>query len=133
MSSLLAHRTGVQTGLAAGLGLGAVSEALRRSTSGSDTESDGRSLLLSSGNVNRLVDRLSKMRGAALKLGQFMSIQGETLSLQSSSGTLTDEAIHVDSHMLPEQLDGILRKVQASAHYMPNWQMEVCIYSGRAA
>lgn len=27
-------------------------------------------------NVNRLVSKLAKMRGAALKLGQFMSIQG---------------------------------------------------------
>jgi aarF domain-containing kinase len=27
-------------------------------------------------NIKRLVSKLSKMRGAALKLGQFMSIQG---------------------------------------------------------
>ncbi|KAF8322448.1 ABC1-domain-containing protein [Clavulina sp. PMI_390] len=82
--------------------MGAASEMIRRTTRGSESESG--SLLLSAGNVNRLVDKLSKMRGAALKLGQFMSIQ--------------------DSHMLPEQLEGILRRVQASAHYMPNWQME---------
>lgn len=62
-------------GLAAGLGMGAASEMIRRSTGTSETE--GSSLLLSASNVNRLVDKLSKMRGAALKLGQFMSIQGE--------------------------------------------------------
>ena len=32
---------------------------------------------MSEANVKRLVGKLSQMRGAALKLGQFMSIQGE--------------------------------------------------------
>lgn len=59
--------------------MGAASEMLRRSTGGSETE--GSSLLLSASNVNRLVDKLSKMRGAALKLGQFMSIQGILIHL----------------------------------------------------
>ena len=31
----------------------------------------------------------------------------------------------IDSNVLPEQLEKILQKVQSSAHYMPNWQMEV--------
>ncbi|KAJ3494609.1 hypothetical protein NLJ89_g10776 [Agrocybe chaxingu] len=44
------------------------------------------------------------MRGAALKLGQFMSIQ--------------------DTHVLPPEIDKIFRRVQDSAHYMPDWQME---------
>lgn len=62
-------------GLAASLGYGAASEALRRVSS---PNSDGTqtSLMMSSANVSRLVDKLSMMRGAALKLGQFMSIQG---------------------------------------------------------
>jgi len=64
-------------GLAAGLGMGAASEIIRRSTGNSETASG--SLLLSASNVSRLVDKLSKMRGAALKLGQFMSIQGQQL------------------------------------------------------
>jgi aarF domain-containing kinase len=64
-------------GLAAGLGMGAASEMIRRSTGNSKNESG--SLLLSASNVSRLVDKLSKMRGAALKLGQFMSIQGQQL------------------------------------------------------
>jgi aarF domain-containing kinase len=45
------------------------------------------------------------MRGAALKLGQFMSIQ--------------------DSGALPPELEKVLRRVQAGADYMPDWQMQV--------
>jgi aarF domain-containing kinase len=64
-------------GLTAGLGMGAASEMIRHSTGNSKNESG--SLLLSASDVSRLVDKLSKMRGAALKLGQFMSIQGQQL------------------------------------------------------
>jgi aarF domain-containing kinase len=35
------------------------------------------SFMLSAGNMDRLVAKLSKMRGAALKLGQMMSFQGK--------------------------------------------------------
>ena len=61
-------------GLAAGMGLGAAEEFIRRSTT-SEEPSNG-SLFMSEANVSRLVDKLSRMRGAALKLGQFLSIQG---------------------------------------------------------
>lgn len=33
--------------------------------------------MLSAGNMERLVAKLSRMRGAALKLGQMMSFQGK--------------------------------------------------------
>ena len=62
-------------GLAASLGYGAASEIIRRTTSGTD-ENAPASLMLTEGNVKRLVSKLTQMRGAALKLGQFMSIQG---------------------------------------------------------
>ncbi|KAF8331997.1 ABC1 family-domain-containing protein [Cantharellus anzutake] len=88
--------------LGVGMGAGAAAEMIRRSTSGSSSVNG--SIFLSEANVHRLVDKLTKMRGAALKLGQFMSIQ--------------------DSSVLPEQLDRILRQVQSSAHYMPNSQLE---------
>ncbi|KZO97493.1 ABC1-domain-containing protein [Calocera viscosa TUFC12733] len=87
-------------GLAAGLGVGAASEFLRRSGG----EENSGSLLLSEGNISRLVDKLSKMRGAALKLGQFLSIQ--------------------DAHVLPPQLESVFQQLQNKANYMPNWQME---------
>jgi aarF domain-containing kinase len=61
------------TGLVAGMGMGAANEFVRRAVNPSDTQG---SVLMSEANVSRLVDKLSRMRGAALKLGQFMSIQG---------------------------------------------------------
>ncbi|KAL1937976.1 hypothetical protein VTO73DRAFT_12726 [Trametes versicolor] len=90
-------------GLAASLGYGAASEILRRTTSGADEHAPS-SLMLTEGNIKRLVSKLTQMRGAALKLGQFMSIQ--------------------DSHVLPPEIEDIFRRVQDSAHYMPDWQME---------
>lgn len=60
-------------GLAASMAIGAVGESLSRSNS--DPGVNG-SIILSAGNMDRLVAKLSKMRGAALKLGQMMSFQG---------------------------------------------------------
>ncbi|KAI9807265.1 MAG: hypothetical protein M1833_000008 [Piccolia ochrophora] len=84
-------------GLATGMAFGAVSESLRRVTgSGEDA---GGSLMLSAANMDRLVAKLSRMRGAALKLGQMMSFQ--------------------DSKMLPKPIHDVLQRVQDSADYMP--------------
>jgi len=66
-------------GLAAGMGLGAAEEFIRRSTT-SEAPSNG-SVFMSEANVSRLVDKLSRMRAAALKLGQFLSIQGNCTAL----------------------------------------------------
>ena len=57
------------------MAFGAVGESFRRITGGGD----GGSLMLSEGNMNRLVAKLSRMRGAALKLGQMISFQGTAL------------------------------------------------------
>jgi aarF domain-containing kinase len=59
------------------MAFGAVGESLRRAT-GSAAASGG-SLMLSPGNIELLVAKLSRMRGAALKLGQMVSIQGKPL------------------------------------------------------
>ena len=80
--------------------------------------------MLSEGNVKRLVAKLTKMRGAALKLGQFLSIQGLAfhpvdLFVRSSCWFIAD------THVLPPEIESIFRRVQDSAHYMPDWQMEV--------
>ncbi|KZT24999.1 ABC1-domain-containing protein [Neolentinus lepideus HHB14362 ss-1] len=96
-------------GLAASLGYGAASELLRRTTSGPEDSQYTSSLVMTEANVSRLVSKLSQMRGAALKLGQFMSIQ--------------------DSHLLPPQVEEMFRRVQDSAHYMPDWQMEKVLTS----
>ncbi|GMK57217.1 hypothetical protein CspeluHIS016_0400510 [Cutaneotrichosporon spelunceum] len=82
------------------LGLGAASETIRRTAGG---EGSG-SVFMSDANVRRLVATLGRMRGAALKLGQFMSIQ--------------------DNTMLPPEIERVLQQVQDHANYMPEWQME---------
>jgi aarF domain-containing kinase len=89
-------------GLATSMAFGAVSEGLRRAT-GTSTGSDG-SIMLSEANMERLVAKLSKMRGAALKLGQMMSFQ--------------------DSKMLPPAISQVLQRVQDSADYMPTSQRD---------
>jgi len=89
-------------GLAAGIGWGTASEALRRTAAGHQDPSHP--LALSEANVRRLVDKLTKMRGAALKLGQFLAIQ--------------------DAKILPPQIEEVLVKVQCTADYMPFDQAE---------
>ncbi|TFK97585.1 ABC1 family-domain-containing protein [Pterulicium gracile] len=96
-------------GLAASLGYGAASEIIRRTgSSSSDPQSSG-SLMLTEVNIKRLVSKLSQMRGAALKIGQFLSIQ--------------------DTHVLPPEIDAIFRRVQDSAHYMPDHQLQTVLTS----
>lgn len=62
-------------GLATSMAFGAVGESFRRVTGGGVP---GGSLVLSEANMERLVAKLSRMRGAALKLGQMMSFQGQS-------------------------------------------------------
>ena len=81
--------------------------------------------MMTEANLTRLVSKLTRMRGAALKVGQFLSIQGSLSSLR----LLDLEKPYLgfaDTHVLPPELDRVFRRVQDSAHYMPNWQMEVC-------
>ena len=67
-----------QIGLAAGeFAVGAAAEALKRFARG-DTSSAGEALL-SASNARRLAARLAKLRGAAMKIGQLVSLQGEDL------------------------------------------------------
>ncbi|KAJ5778944.1 hypothetical protein N7457_006664 [Penicillium paradoxum] len=87
-------------GLATSMAFGAVGEGLRRVTGSQDSGS----IMFSAGNMERMVAKLSKMRGAALKLGQMLSIQ--------------------DSNMLPEPIQQVLQRVQDRADYMPAWQRD---------
>jgi aarF domain-containing kinase len=88
------------SGLATSMAFGAVGEGLRRATGSQDSGS----IMFSAGNMERMVAKLSKMRGAALKLGQMLSIQ--------------------DSNMLPEPIQQVLQRVQDRADYMPAWQRD---------
>lgn len=98
-------------GLATSMAFGAVGESLRRATRSSGNTSG--SLMLSAGNMERLVVKLSRMRGAALKLGQMMSFQ--------------------DSKMLPGPINEILQRVQDSADYMPASQRNIVLASSLGA
>ena len=115
----------IAIGLAASLGYGAASEILRRSVSSEESTQNSGSLMLTESNIKRLVAKLTRMRGAALKLGQFMSIQGMFARLPSAENSHKI----LDTHILPPEVEAIFRKVQDSAHYMPDWQMEVWIQS----
>ncbi|KAI9305985.1 ABC1 family-domain-containing protein [Cunninghamella echinulata] len=95
--------------LATGMGLGAINESLKRAT-GISKNNQG-SVMLSEKNVDRLVEKLSTMRGAALKMGQMLSIQGIQSTNQSQNA-------------LPPQLEQVLLRVHDSANYMPKKQME---------
>ncbi|EGS17443.1 uncharacterized protein CTHT_0067700 [Thermochaetoides thermophila DSM 1495] len=88
-------------GLAAGMVAGALTEGLSRAFGGG---SNTGSVMLSPANMERLVSKLSRMRGAALKLGQMMSFQ--------------------DAKMLPPAIQEVLQRVQDRADYMPGWQRD---------
>ncbi|KAK2601938.1 hypothetical protein QQS21_004529 [Conoideocrella luteorostrata] len=87
-------------GLAAGMLGGAMTESVSRAFGGGGQGS----VLLSGNNMERMVAKLSRMRGAALKLGQMMSFQ--------------------DSKMLPAPIQEVLQRVQDRADYMPAWQRD---------
>ncbi|XP_039366158.1 atypical kinase COQ8B, mitochondrial isoform X2 [Mauremys reevesii] len=95
-------------GLAVGLGIGALAEVAKNSLNGETKPRDGSgsvlgsSPFLSEANAARIVDTLCKVRGAALKIGQMLSIQ--------------------DNSFLSPQLQRIFARVRQSADFMPAWQ-----------
>ncbi|KAJ8930342.1 hypothetical protein NQ314_016892 [Rhamnusium bicolor] len=89
--------------LAAGLGLGTATEYAKRTFGIGDQVSDA-NLFMNKANMERIVDTLCKVRGAALKLGQILSIQDESL--------------------VNPELAKALERVRKSADFMPNWQVE---------
>ncbi|KAJ2181102.1 hypothetical protein EV181_005321 [Coemansia sp. RSA 532] len=92
--------------LAVGLGFGALGEATKRwSGLGTlDSQSSSTSVFLTRANVDRIVTKLTRMRGAALKLGQMLSIQ--------------------DSKSMSPEIAEVLQRVQNSANYVPISQVE---------
>jgi len=94
--------------LGVGLGLGVVAEASRRAVginkkSSSGAKLDG-SLVLNEANAERIVATLCRVRGAALKMGQILSIQ--------------------DGAVIGPELQRIFDRVRESADFMPEWQLE---------
>lgn len=93
------------SGLAAGMVGGAITESIGRAFGGGGEGS----VMLSPGNMERLVAKLSRMRGAALKFGQMLSFQ--------------------DSKMLPGPIQEVMQRVQDRADYMPAWQRDKVLVS----
>lgn len=93
--------------LAIGMAAGALSETAKRAIRKPDPANVS-NVWLSEENANRLVTRLSKMRGAALKLGQLFSMQG--------------------ADVLPPELAHIFERVRNMAYAMPWPQAEVAIF-----
>uniref|UniRef100_A0A673VRL2 Atypical kinase COQ8A, mitochondrial n=1 Tax=Salmo trutta TaxID=8032 RepID=A0A673VRL2_SALTR len=91
-------------GLAVGLGFGALAEVAKKSMRPTDKKAVlDSSPFLSEANAERIVRTLCKVRGAALKLGQMLSIQ--------------------DDAFINPQLAKIFERVRQSADFMPIKQM----------
>ncbi|XP_034060275.1 atypical kinase COQ8A, mitochondrial isoform X2 [Gymnodraco acuticeps] len=94
-------------GLAVGLGIGALAEVakkgMRQNTEGDKKRVLDSSPFLSEANAERIVRTLCKVRGAALKVGQMLSIQ--------------------DDAFINPQLAKIFDRVRQSADFMPIKQM----------
>ncbi|CAM9640420.1 unnamed protein product [Choristocarpus tenellus] len=97
--------------LAAGLAMGTVVEAMRQSYRGGgesgekDTQNGGaggvKQYVVSDGNAERLAEALCRMRGAALKLGQMLSIQDESVIPPSLAKAL--ERVRQGADVMPQR------------------------------
>lgn len=102
--------------LVGGVAGGMVAEGARRLASGENISA--RDLILTPGNVQRLTDRLSHLRGAAMKMGQMISLDaGDFLpdELSRILATLRDQA----NFMPTRQLDQVLR-----SEWGPDWRKQ---------
>ncbi|WP_211277390.1 ABC1 kinase family protein [Erythrobacter donghaensis] len=102
--------------LVGGVASGMVAEGARRLASGEGISA--RDLILTPGNVQRMTDRLSHLRGAAMKMGQMISLDaGDFLPEELSKilATLRDQA----NFMPTKQLDTVLR-----AEWGPDWRKQ---------
>ncbi|OYY91628.1 MAG: ubiquinol-cytochrome C reductase [Sphingomonas sp. 28-66-16] len=107
-------RLGVFGKLAGGVAGGVVAEGARRLANGERPQLGD--LLLTPANITRVTDQLSHLRGAAMKLGQMISMDaGDMLppELAAILGRLRDRAYH----MPPPQLQQVL-----AAHWGKDWR-----------
>jgi predicted unusual protein kinase regulating ubiquinone biosynthesis (AarF/ABC1/UbiB family) len=88
--------------LASGVAGGVIAEGARRLADGQRPHL--RDLLLTPGNVGRVADQLSHLRGAAMKLGQMISMDA--------------------GDFLPTELSQILARLRDRAHHMPPAQLQ---------
>ena len=93
--------------LVGGVASGMVAEGARRLASGDSISA--RDLILTPGNVQRLTDRLSHLRGAAMKMGQMISLDA--------------------GDFLPDELSRILATLRDQANFMPTRQLDQVLKS----
>lgn len=91
--------------LAGGVAGGMLAEGARRLVEGERPRM--RDMLLTPGNVGRIADRLSHLRGAAMKLGQMISMDA--------------------GDMLPPELADIMARLRQNAHRMPPQQLQAVL------
>lgn len=94
--------------LGAGLALGTAHEFARRTLGGSSSNNDGSLVLSNDANAQRLSDSLRRMRGAAMKLGQMLSIQDESIAPPALTNALVQVrkgAEAMPTHQLMQQLN----------------------------
>ncbi len=84
-------------------------------------------MVLSEANAERIVRTLCRVRGAALKIGQMLSIQDEALVSPQvrSTAIATFDAARRFNCPFSWQVASIFQRVRESADYMPIWQLEV--------
>ncbi|WP_225204827.1 ABC1 kinase family protein [Novosphingobium huizhouense] len=87
--------------LAGGLAGGVIAEGARRLAKGERPQLS--SLVLTPANVGRVTEQLSRLRGAAMKLGQMISLDA--------------------GDVLPPELTEILARLRDAAHFMPPAQL----------
>jgi predicted unusual protein kinase regulating ubiquinone biosynthesis (AarF/ABC1/UbiB family) len=88
--------------MAAGIGSAMVGEGAKQLARGDRPHLSD--LLLTPGNAARVTDQLSRLRGAAMKLGQMISLDA--------------------GELLPPELTAILARLRDSAHFMPPAQLQ---------
>ncbi|KUJ81012.1 ABC1 kinase family protein [Ruegeria profundi] len=89
-------------GMTAGIAGNVAAQALGQVRRGS--RPDMRSLLMTPDNIRRVADQLARMRGAALKVGQLMSMDA--------------------GDVLPPELADIMARLRDQAHFMPPKQLQ---------
>ena len=88
--------------LAAGVAGGMLTEGARRLAAGERPRMSD--MLLTPGNMGKLADRLSHLRGAAMKLGQMISMDA--------------------GDFLPAELTQVMARLRDNAHHMPPQQLQ---------
>ena len=94
----LSHLGAMTAGVAGNMALGGMAQL------GRGERLDWRNLMLTPSNVTRVADQLAKMRGAAMKIGQLVSMD--------------------TGDMLPPELAQIMARLRDDAHFMPPAQLK---------